>query len=155
LALYFARLDTVVDGGADTIVVGGEGKDLDLVVDRLDSRDSLDGVTGVALEDGAGGVALEDEGFAMEAEGEPVEDAVVREAAQFLLHLGHDLHAVFLRPGGAGGLGDEVGGSEREDESGGKGWQGATGQTGHGGHGFTPYAEGFFTFGEKIRHAGS
>ena len=45
-------VDAVVDGGAYAVIVGGVGKDFDLVVDRLDSLDTFDGVLSVALEVG-------------------------------------------------------------------------------------------------------
>ncbi len=70
-------VDAVVDGGANPVVVGRVGKDFNLVDDRLNARDTLDGILGVAFEDGAGGVALEDDGLALDPEGYPIEDAVV------------------------------------------------------------------------------
>ena len=57
----------------------------------------------VALEDGARGVAFDDDGLTVEAEGDPVEDAVVGEAGELLLDLLGDAQGVLLRPGGAGG----------------------------------------------------
>ena len=55
----------------------------------------------------------------MDAEGDPVEDAVGGEAGELLLHLFDDAEGVLLRPGGGGsGLGDCSWCGEAEDQSG-------------------------------------
>src|SRR5580704_695850 len=72
--------DAIVDCRTDAVVVGREREDFDLVVYRLDSGNTLEGVVDVFLENGTRGVALDDDGLAVEAEGDPVEDAKVGEA---------------------------------------------------------------------------
>ena len=111
-------VDAVVDGGADAVVHRGVGKNLDLVIDRVDARDVLDGVFRVTFESGTGGVAFEDERFTVDAEGEPVEDSVGGEAGEFFLDLLNDADGVFLRPGGAGGgfLGEDGWSRKGEDK---------------------------------------
>ena len=96
-------IDAVVDRGADAVVHGRVGKNLDLVVDRVDALDSLDGVFSVTLENRAGGIASEDERFALDAKGEPVEDPVVGEVCELFLYLLDDAEGIFLRPCGVGG----------------------------------------------------
>ena len=54
----------------------------------------------------------------MEAEGDPVENAVVGKAAEPLLHLFGDPEGVVLRPGRGGVLGNDGWSSKAEDESG-------------------------------------
>jgi hypothetical protein len=60
------RIDAVVDGSADTIVVRRSREDFDLVVDRVDSFNALENVGGAALESRTRGEAFENDGFAME-----------------------------------------------------------------------------------------
>ena len=72
--------DAVVDASANAVVIGGVRKDFDLIVDGFDARNAFQGIVDVFLENGARGVAFDDHGFAMEAEGDPVEDTVVGQA---------------------------------------------------------------------------
>ena len=78
----------------------------------------------------------------METEGNPVEDAVVSEATEFLLHLFGDAEGVLLRPGGSGcGLRDSGWCSDAKDESGCKKRQSASSQMRKSVHWFTPISE--------------
>jgi len=98
-------VDAVIDRGANAVVVGRGWEHLNVVFDRLDAGNALHCALRIVLEDRTRGIAVEHEGFAVDAEGEPIEDAVVGEIAQLLLDLGNDAGGVVLRPGGGGGLG--------------------------------------------------
>jgi hypothetical protein len=88
--------EAVVDSSTNAVVIGGVWEDFDLIVDGFDTRNTLEGIVDVTLEDGTGGITLNDDSFAVEAEGYPVEDAVVGEASEAFLDLLGDAHTVFL-----------------------------------------------------------
>ena len=100
-------INAVVDGSADTVVIGRSREDLDPVVDRPDSFDVLENITCAAFEIRTRGKAFENHGFAMETERDPIENPVVGEAAKPLLRLFGDAQRVVLRPGRGGVLGNE------------------------------------------------
>jgi hypothetical protein len=111
------RINAVVNGGTNTVVVRRIRENFDLVVNRLYSGYALENVGCATLEGRTRGIAFENDCLAMEAEGNPVEDAIVGEAAEPLLHLFDDTEPVVLRPGRRGALSNDGWNNKAEDKS--------------------------------------
>ena len=89
-------VDAVVDGGADAVVHGRVGKNLDVVLDAGYALDTLNYPFGIAFEDWARGITAKNDVLAVNAKGEPVEYAVVGEAEEALADFFGDAEGVFV-----------------------------------------------------------
>lgn len=79
-------INSVVNLYADVVVDHGCGQNFDVVFDRLDSVNPLNGIAGAGFQRRQPCVSVQDNGLIVQVEGDPIEDAVVGEAAQLRLY---------------------------------------------------------------------